>query len=37
MGKQIEWINGHCVDCGCYWGESDDVAKASGCKCECHD
>jgi len=37
MGKQVEWINGHCVDCGCYWGVTDDVAKSVGCGCECHD
>ena len=32
-----EYINGNCTKCGCYWGASDDVLKAVGCECACHE
>ncbi len=31
-----EYDQGHCTECGCYWQVSDEVSKAVGCKCECH-
>ena len=32
-----QYDQGHCVKCGCYYAVSDDVAKAVGCECKCHD
>ena len=32
-----EYDQGHCKDCGCYYLMSSDIAKADGCKCECHE
>ena len=35
--NMIDFDQGHCTACGCYWQVSDDVSKTVGCKCECHD
>ena len=39
MGQitMTHYDNGNCDKCGCYWGVSDDIAKASGCECDCHE
>ncbi len=36
VDKMPEYINGHCVNCQCYWGTSDKKCKSRGCGCECH-
>ena len=37
MNEEVEYVNGSCKECGCYWKVNPEVQQVIDCECRCHD